>query len=144
MTPAKGRGAATNQSAEPMRIHREKVLAHAATRLAGIELPEPNEISKRLRRFLKIEDERLRMAHRRGATGLWTARARSFVLDVVVEHAFRAAAWPGEGGEFLAQAKNTCALIALGGYGRGEANIAIIVQDVPHVQVYLSIHADDS
>src|SRR5712692_6725583 len=102
------------------RAQEEKVLAHAATRLAGIELLEPNEISKRLRRFLKIEDERLRMAHRRGAAGLWTARARSFVLDVVVEHAFRAAAWPGEGGEFLAQAKNTCALIALGGYGRGE------------------------
>lgn len=103
------------------RTHREKVLAHAATRLGGIDhLSDPEEIAARFRNFLKIEDERLRMAHRFGASGYWTAQARTFVLDRVVERAFRAAAWPGEGGEFLGRAKNGSAVIALGGYGRGE------------------------
>src|SRR6266699_4981919 len=116
MHQAKTRNMSPVRASNARRLHEEKVLAHAATRLAETELQEPNEISKRLRRFLKIEDERLRMAHRRGAAGQWTAQARSFVLDVVVEHAFRATTWLGEGGEFLALAKNACALIALGGY----------------------------
>ncbi|HVG37858.1 MAG TPA: [protein-PII] uridylyltransferase, partial [Pyrinomonadaceae bacterium] len=103
------------------RAHREKVLAHATARLSDIDhLTDPEEIAGRFRNFLKIEDERLRMAHRFGASGRWTAEARTFVLDRVVERAFRAAAWPGEGGEFLGRAKNGCAVIATGGYGRGE------------------------
>lgn len=101
--------------------HREKVLSHAATRLSGLDhLTDPEEIAAAFRNFLKIEDGRLRMAHRFGAEGRWTAEARSFVIDRVVERAFRAAAWPGEGGEFLGRAKNGCAVVALGGYGRNE------------------------
>lgn len=100
--------------------YREKVRRHAAARLGGLELLEPTQIAQRLRRFLKLEDERLRMAHRCGASGRWTAQARSFLLDVVVEHAFQATDWPGEGAAFLSQAKHSCALVAVGGYGRGE------------------------
>ncbi|MEJ7617404.1 MAG: hypothetical protein WKF30_10695 [Pyrinomonadaceae bacterium] len=100
------------------RAHREKVLAHATARLAGLDhLTDPEEIASVFRNFLKIEDGRLRMAHRFGADGMWVAQARTFVLDRVVERAFRAAAWPGDGGEFLGRAKNGCAVVALGGYG---------------------------
>ncbi|MEJ7711971.1 MAG: hypothetical protein WKF84_19400 [Pyrinomonadaceae bacterium] len=90
-------------------------------RLAHLDhLTDPEEIASVFRTFLKIEDGRLRMAHRFGADGLWVAHARTFVLDRIVERAFRAAAWPGDGGEFLGRAKNGCAVIALGGYGRTE------------------------
>ena len=109
------------RTGKPMSMHREKVLTHAGTRLTRMKgLSDPAEIAQELRRFLKVENERLRIAHRSGADGSWVAQARSFVLDIVVDHAFRAATWPGGGGEFLARAKNTCSLIALGGYGRGE------------------------
>src|SRR5713101_1119467 len=70
--------------------YREKVRAHAATRLAAM-LPEtsPAEVSLALRRFLKIEDQRLKMAHYLGTAGCETAARRSFVLDLVVLKAFR-------------------------------------------------------
>jgi hypothetical protein len=63
-----------------MRTYREKVLAHAHTRLDGIErLVDPDEIAARLKTFLKIEDHRLKIAHRFGAPGRWTNEARNFV-----------------------------------------------------------------
>ncbi len=103
------------------RSYQAKALAHAATRFADMErLAEPDEIAQRLRAFINIEDQRLRMAHRGGASGQWTTQARSFVLDTVVRSVFRAATWSGDGGEFLNSAKNICAIVALGGYGRGE------------------------
>lgn len=114
-------GTAGTIASDSSRAHREKVLAHATARLAGLDhLTDPEEISSVFRNFLKIEDNRLRMAHRFGADGTWVAQARTFVLDRIVERAFRAAAWPGDGGEFLGRAKNGCAVIALGGYGRTE------------------------
>lgn len=109
------------ESARPVRTYREKVLAHAATRLAeDTQVPNPVKISALFRAFLKVEDQRLKFVHRLGAAGCQTAAARSFVLDLVVERAFRAATWQGEGGEFLDGAMNGCAVVALGGYGRGE------------------------
>jgi [protein-PII] uridylyltransferase len=106
---------------QDMRTHQEKTLAHAATRLDEIKtLTDPDEITGRFRAFLKIEDQRLRMAHRFGATGRQTAAARSFVIDQIVTRAFHASIWPGDGGEFLTRAMSSCAVIALGGYGRGE------------------------
>src|SRR3982074_2455963 len=73
--------------------YREKVRAHAETRLAGMTCEtDPALVSRTLRRFLKIEDQRLKMAHYIGTPGCETAAARSFVLDLVVAHAFRHAA----------------------------------------------------
>ena len=119
MTELNGKDLAAVQWSRPVRAHQEKVLEHAAKQLAGIELLEPDQTAQKLRRFLKTEDQRLIIAHHCGASGHWTARARSFVVDVVVENAFRATAWP-DSGEFISDAKSTCAVIALGGYGRGE------------------------
>ncbi len=99
----------------------KKVEVHAATRL-----PEPKgevrpaEVALSLKRFLKIEDHRLKMAHLLGAHGCQTAGARSFVIDFVVKHAFLNAA-PDLGARNEGyQTRNGCALIAIGGYGRAE------------------------
>ncbi|HJU54402.1 MAG TPA: hypothetical protein VJ715_07525, partial [Pyrinomonadaceae bacterium] len=54
--------------------HREKVLAHAAARLAHAGTAAPaSEVAERLRIFLKLETERLRMAHYTGASGRQSA-----------------------------------------------------------------------
>jgi len=107
-----------------MRTHREKVLEHGERRLGCVaRLMEPTEISRRFRSFLKIEDRRLRIAQRLGASGTATARARSFVIDTLISHAFRiaaAASIPDASGAASPEAGFDCALIALGGYGRRE------------------------
>jgi [protein-PII] uridylyltransferase len=103
------------------RTYRDKVLAHAATRLLRNKPPsEPFDISGLLRTFLKIEDQRLKTALRFGASGCQTAAARSFVLDLAVESAYCEATRLCEVGGYIAGAENDCALVALGGYGRGE------------------------
>src|SRR5258708_23039492 len=92
MTQAKIRNASGVQSSRVMRTHQEKVLAHAAARLAGIEqVSDPVDIAREFRRFLKIEDQRLRIADRCGASGRWIAHARSAVPDLIVDRAFRVA-----------------------------------------------------
>lgn len=104
-----------------MRTYREKVLEHAAQRFSKVtHLTEPNEISRQFRSFLKMEDERLRIAHRLGASGRWTAQARSLVLDIFVGHVLRIASQVGGSVESSAGREKSCAIVALGGYGRRE------------------------
>jgi [protein-PII] uridylyltransferase len=62
-----------------------------------------------LKRFLKIETERLRIRHRLGAGGIEVAEGRSHLIDLTISRACRAAAAAGE-----------FAAVALGGYGRRE------------------------
>ena len=105
----------------PARTHRSKVLAHAATRLAACErLSGAAEISGLFRAFLKTEERRLKIALRLGASGCQTAAARSFVLDLVTDAAFRAATLDGEGGAAAGAGFEACAMVAVGGYGRAE------------------------
>ncbi len=101
------------------RTHSEKVLLHAEKRFsASSPLADAPAISRELRTFLKIEDQRLKIAHRCGAPGSQTAAARSAVLDLVVKRAYKAAvSLGGIGGE---KTEPVCAVVALGGYGRGE------------------------
>src|SRR5260370_24765463 len=104
-----------------MRPHQEKILAHAAARLAGIEqVSDPVDVAREFRRFLKIEDQRLRIADRCGASGHWIAQARSAVLDLIVERAFRVANNLAEISGVSDKADKTWSIIALGGYGRRE------------------------
>src|SRR5215218_7113930 len=107
--------------ARAARTHRSKVLAHAATRLVASErLSGGAEIAELLRAFLKVEERRLRIGLRLGATGCQTAAARSFVLDLVADAAFRAATQAGGDAESPAAAIESYAMVAVGGYGRGE------------------------
>ena len=103
-----------------MEIYREKVREHAARRLPLTNPFDPAAAAQRLRRFIKLEDQRLRMAIRRGAAGRWLSEARCFALDVVVLHAFRDGGLPSQNITALEKAKSTFAVVALGGYGRGE------------------------
>src|SRR5882724_1619033 len=103
------------------RSHSEKVLLHAASRFSlNTRLADPVQISREFRTFLKVEDQRLKMAHRCGAPGMETATARSSVLDVVVKRAHGVAMLLGEVGTSSHDAQTGCAVVALGGYGRGE------------------------
>jgi [protein-PII] uridylyltransferase len=105
---------------DSLRIYREKVREHAERRLPLTDPFDPAKAAQRLCRFLKLEDERLRMASRRGASGRWLSEARCFALDVVVQHAFRDAGLPSPNITALEKAKSAFAVVALGGYGRGE------------------------
>jgi [protein-PII] uridylyltransferase len=107
--------------ARAARTHRGKVLAHAASRLSACErLSSGAEIAGLFRTFLKVEERRLRIGLRLGASGCHTAAARSFVLDLVADAAFRAVTqWDG-GVESPGAAVGGCAMVAVGGYGRGE------------------------
>src|SRR5258706_11811316 len=101
--------------------YQQKVLTHAATRLAATTAEtDPAAISRLLRRFLKIEDHRLRMNHYFGAPGCATAAARSFVLDLAVKYAFQHASLAFQSNGTADGMYNACALLAIGGYGRAE------------------------
>ncbi|MDT5270962.1 MAG: [protein-PII] uridylyltransferase [Acidobacteriota bacterium] len=103
------------------RTHRSKVLAHATTRLAACErLSHGAEMAGLFRAFLKVEERRLSIGLRLGSTGCQTAAARSFVLDLVADAAFRAVTQPGGGAESPAASIDGYAMVAVGGYGRGE------------------------
>src|SRR5882672_6975030 len=101
--------------------YRQKVLTHAALRLTPVTAEtDPASLSRLLRRFLTIEDYRLRMNHNFGASGCETAAARSFVLDLVVKHAFAHASLAFQSNRMADGMHNACALLAIGGYGRAE------------------------
>lgn len=101
------------------RLHRAKVQAQARTLIEPAHDAELNELTDSFRRFLKIEMQRLRMAHESGAPGRQTAMGRSYVVDLVVQHAFRRAMKLLDSATAV-RVQNSCAIIAVGGYGRGE------------------------
>jgi [protein-PII] uridylyltransferase len=76
------------------------------------------ELLDSLRRYVRLETERLRMRHRLGLGGAEIANARSYQVDLVVQRACRAAA--EEAGPGAQAELSGCAVVALGGYGRAE------------------------
>ena len=77
-----------------------------------------SELLDSLRRYVRLETERLRMRHRLGLGGSEIASARSFQVDLVVQRVCRAAA--EEAGPAAQPELSGCAVVALGGYGRAE------------------------
>ncbi len=98
--------------------HLDKVLKHAEERLVLKSGAKPAEILNLYKKFLKVEEHRLRMLHRAGADGRENAAGRAQVMDVVLRHIFQAAA------EHYRQNNSEpavpIALTAIGGYGRAE------------------------
>jgi [protein-PII] uridylyltransferase len=97
----------------------EKVLRHAEERLVLKSGARPSEILSLYKKFLKVEEHRLRMLHRAGGGGREIAQGRAHVMDVVLRHVFHAA------DENYRQthpdvAGISVSLVAIGGYGRGE------------------------
>src|SRR6201982_1226805 len=98
----------------------EKVLAHAENRLAATGTTRPTEVLPLYKKFLKVEEHRLRLKHQAGGGGREICARRAELFYIFFQYVFgaaAAAAAPGNDG-----AKVPLALIGLGGYGRGELN----------------------
>jgi [protein-PII] uridylyltransferase len=99
--------------------HLDQVLAHAARRLAATGARRPTEVLPLYKQFLKVEEHRLRLKHQAGGGGREVCARRAELVDVLLQYVFGAAATSARGN---GAAKVPLALIALGGYGRGELN----------------------
>src|SRR6266705_1467462 len=98
----------------------EKVLAHAESRLAPTGTRRPTEVLPLYKKFLKVEEHRLRLRHQAGGGGREICARRAELVDVLLRYVFGAASSAAARGNGEAQVP--LALIALGGYGRGELN----------------------
>lgn len=102
----------------PPQQHLAKVLKHAQRWLVPKPGATPAQVLNLYRRFLKVEEHRLRLRHRAGANGRTITRGRAQLLDVVLQHLFKNvdATYRLE----HPAAVTPLALIATGGYGRAE------------------------
>jgi [protein-PII] uridylyltransferase len=100
--------------------HLEQVLTHAATRLAATGARRPTEVLPLYKKFLKVEEHRLRLKHQAGGGGREICGRRAELVDVLLQYVFGAATTTAARDNGTAE--TPLALIALGGYGRGELN----------------------
>ncbi|MDQ2918932.1 MAG: [protein-PII] uridylyltransferase [Verrucomicrobiota bacterium] len=103
-----------------MSRHLDKVLANAERQLAPAGGARPTEVLPLYKKFLRIEEHRLRLKHQAGGGGREICGRRRDLIDVLLQHVFAAA------DSFARLQKNLSptplTLLALGGYGRGELN----------------------
>jgi len=99
--------------------HREKVLAHAEQQLLSGGVINSAELLSLYRKFLKIENHRIRLKHYSGGGGREICSQRASLVDVILRHLLTAsfAADPSR-----QKRPAELALVAIGGYGRGELN----------------------
>ena len=64
----------------------EKVATHARQRLILKPGAKPAEILNLYKRFLKLEEHRLRMAHGAGSSGREVARGRAHVIETLLKN----------------------------------------------------------
>src|SRR5438876_4506341 len=98
----------------------EKIESDAAARLSLPPDRRPAQELARYKGFLKVESHRLKILHRAGAGGREICRARAAVLDVLLRYILEAVK-----GSTRVEVKippPDFALVAIGGYGRGELN----------------------
>src|SRR6266480_3880050 len=101
-----------------MSRHLEKILAHAERELTSAGAQRPTDVLPVYRKFLKIEEHRLRLRQRAGDGGREVCARRVDLIDVLLRHVFAAAS-------HVVNHRNgtsPIALVALGGYGRRELN----------------------
>ena len=100
----------------------EKVLRHAEKELLAEAQWKPTDLLDLYRRFLKIEEHRLKLAHASGEGGREVCRRRSQLIGVILrdvweralQHVVHAHGKKAENPEMF--------LAAVGGFGRGELN----------------------
>ena len=102
-----------------MSRHLEQVLAHAESRLAATGARRPTEVLPLYKKFLRVEEHRLRLNHQAGGGGREICARRAELVDVLLRYVFGGAAATTCGN---GERRIPLALIALGGYGRGELN----------------------
>jgi [protein-PII] uridylyltransferase len=98
----------------------EKIEADAAGRLPLPPGRQPSQELARYKNFLKVESHRLKMLHHAGAGGREVCRARAAVLDVLLRYILGAVGSIAQVGTKTPSPR--FALVAIGGYGRGELN----------------------
>src|SRR5437879_13360080 len=97
--------------------HLEQVLAHAENRLAATGTKRPTEVLPLYKKFLKVEEHRLRLKHQAGGGGREICVRRAELVDILLQYVFSAAAAAArESG----RAEVRLALLALGCRGRGQ------------------------
>jgi [protein-PII] uridylyltransferase len=75
-----------------MSRHLEKVLAHAERQLAPAGASRPTDVLPLYKKFLRIEEHRLRLKHQAGGGGREICARRVDLVDVLLRHVFGAAA----------------------------------------------------
>src|SRR5260221_4647812 len=99
-----------------MSQHLEKILAHAERQLVSQGKERLRAQLDLYKKFLKLEEHRLRLKHYSGAGGLEGVHDRATLLDVVLRHLFEGAL---EHSEFVHKVP-PIALLAIGGSRPGE------------------------
>ena len=102
--------------------HLQKVLAQAEKEIVvpGLSVDPTAPRLSLYKRFLKIENHRLRLAHQAGGGGREICRRRVNLLDVFLRHLFADACRACPPCE--QHPESLPAMLAIGGYGRGELN----------------------
>lgn len=97
----------------------EKIEADAAKRLVLPANHSPSKELARYKKFLSLERHRLKLLHRAGTGGRELCRGHAHLFDVLLRYL-----WNAVHGQLPKPSKpvGPIALIAIGGYGRGELN----------------------
>jgi [protein-PII] uridylyltransferase len=98
----------------------DKIEASAAARLPLPPGRKPTEELARYRIFLKVETHRLKIQHRGGADGREVCRARARILDLLLRNILESVRKSDP--QLSEKSLPPLALVAIGGYGRGELN----------------------
>ena len=69
--------------------HLDKILAHAERELVSANSQRPTDVLPLYKKFLKIEEHRLRLRHRAGGGGREISALRVELVDVLLRHVFR-------------------------------------------------------
>lgn len=104
--------------------HLNKVRAHAAKELVPLrkQADSKSQLLKLYRRFIKIENHRIKLAHKAGGGGFEIARQRSQLIDLVLNDLFEATSEERFISTPTDKENYPVALVATGGYGRGTLN----------------------
>jgi [protein-PII] uridylyltransferase len=103
-----------------MSAHLEKVLKHAERRLIQNAHRSPTDTLDIYRKFLKLEEHRLRLAHRAGEGGRDFVRKRSELMTLVLKRMLMDCLKNSQRSHPKEDHGNGISLIAVGGFGRGE------------------------
>src|SRR5260370_15687515 len=107
----------------------ENVWSHAESRLAPTGTRRPTEVLPLYKKFLKVEEHRLRLRHQAGGGGREICARRAELVDVLLRYVFGAASSATARGNGEAEAP--LALIALGGYCPGAPNTLTHADTMP-------------
>src|ERR1700690_1391962 len=94
--------------------HREKMLAHAEQQLRSQGPLNSADLLSLYKKFLKIENHRIRLKQYSGGGGREICAQRASLVDIVLRHLLEAAVEEADRRKPLPR----LALVALGGYGR--------------------------